>query len=108
MTFQEYLAAAAVLEGNLRDVRAEQLADEHTDTRWSEVIALYCGLAPEALGRAMIARLLDQPDTIDLEYVLVNAFYSAVDTVRKDSEFNRSVAQRIEKLRHVHPVRSVQ
>ena len=106
LTFQEYLAAAAVLEGNLRDVRAEQLADEHTDTRWSEVIALYCGLAPEALGREMIARLLDQPDTIDLEYVLVNAFYSAVDTVRKDTEFNRSVAQRIEELRHMHRARA--
>lgn len=88
-----------MLEGNLRGVRAEQLADEHTDTRWSEVIALYCGLAPEALGREMIARLLDQPDTIDLEYVLLDAFHSAVVTVREDKEFNRRVAQRIEKLR---------
>ena len=107
LTFQEYLAAAAVLEGNLRGVRAEQLAEEHTDTRWSEVIALYCGLAPEALGREMIARLLDQPDTIDLEYVLVNVFYSAVGTVREDKGFHRRVTQRIEKLRHMHRVRIV-
>ncbi len=88
LTFQEYLAAAAVLEGNLRGIRAEQLAREHADTRWSEVIALYCGLAPEALGRDMIARLLEQPDTISLVYVLVNAFYSAVDAVRNDKEFD--------------------
>ena len=107
LTFQEYLAAAAVLEGNLRGVRAEQLAEEHTDTRWSEVIALYCGLAPEVLGREMIARLLDQPDTIDLEYVLVNVFYSAVGTVREDKGFHRRVTQRIEKLRHMHRVRIV-
>ena len=96
-----------MLEGNLRDVRAEQLAVEHTDTRWSEVIALYCGLAPEALGREMIARLLDQPDTMDLEYVLVNAFDSAIDTVRKDPEFNRKVAQRIETLKHYHQIPDV-
>ncbi len=101
LTFQEYLAAAAVLEGNRRDVRAEQLVREHTDSRWSEVIALYCGLAPEALSREMIARLLDQPDTIDLAYLLVNAFDSAAETVRKDPEFNRGVAHRIDELRRL-------
>ena len=102
LTFQEYLAAVAVLEGNLRNVRPEQLAIEHADTRWTEVIALYCGLAPEALGREMVARLLDQPDTMDLEYVLVNAFETAIDAVRKDPEFNRKVAQRIEILKLLH------
>lgn len=46
LTFQEYLAARAVYEGNRLDIQAERLVREHEDDRWKEVIALYCGLAP--------------------------------------------------------------
>jgi predicted NACHT family NTPase len=40
LTFQEYLAARAVYEGNRLGIDAENLAREHHDGRWKEVIAL--------------------------------------------------------------------
>ena len=55
----------------------------------------------------MIVRLLDQPDTMDLEYVLVNAFDSAIDRVRKDPELSRKIAQRIEALKRLHQISAV-
>ena len=56
LTFQEYLAARAVHEGNRLGIDPEILAREHHDGRWREVIALYCGLAPAPAVRTMLER----------------------------------------------------
>jgi len=40
LTFQEYLAAKAIYEGNRMNIDAKRLADEHNDGRWKEVIAI--------------------------------------------------------------------
>ena len=50
LTFQEYLAALAVREGNLGNVDAAHLVKQHGDGRWKEVIALYwAGLKESSL-----------------------------------------------------------
>ena len=46
LTFQEYLAARAVHDGNRRGIDPGDPRPRHHDGRWKEVIPLYCGLAP--------------------------------------------------------------
>ena len=91
LTFQEYLAALAVHEGNRRGIDAERLAEEHEDGRWKEVIALYCGLAPAPAARAMIERLMAQPDTHQLSTVLTEAYLSSGAELSLDE--NRPLAK---------------
>lgn len=95
LTFQEYLAACAVYEGNLAKIDAAQLASEHEDGRWHEVIALYCGTAPAKDGRLMIENLIAQPDTRALAGVLAEAFLSANSEVSQDTSLRSQVLARI-------------
>ena len=95
LTFQEYLAACAVHEGNYRDIDAEQLAHEHADGRWNEVIALYCGVAPTRDARRMLERLIEQEDTEELAGVLAEAYLSSGAEVRQDQKLRRRVIERI-------------
>ncbi|GAB6042664.1 NACHT domain-containing protein [Endothiovibrio diazotrophicus] len=53
LTFQEYLAAASIYEGNSIEIDIEKLIPEANDSRWIEVINLYCGLA--SVGHAKFA-----------------------------------------------------
>ena len=77
LTFQEYLAACAVYEGNRLNIGARTLAQEHSDSRWKEVIALYCGLAPTEAARRMIEDLIIQPDSLQIAEVLAESFLSS-------------------------------
>ncbi len=91
LTFQEYLAARAVQEGNDLKVDAARLAQEHSDGRWNEVIALYCGLAPAAATRALIEFLLGQPPSEALAEVLTEAYLSTGPELLRDSALRRDV-----------------
>lgn len=93
LTFQEYLAARAVHEGNRLDIDATRLAREHADGRWREVIALYCGLAPSVATREMIERLMTQPDTRELADVLTEAYLSTGPEVSQDQTLRRRVLE---------------
>jgi hypothetical protein len=84
-----------VHEGNWRDVDVERLAKEHEDGRWSEVIALYCGLAPSPAVRSLIERLVAQSDTLFLSTVLTEAYLSAGPDLSQDSRLRRRVLERI-------------
>jgi NACHT domain-containing protein/NACHT conflict system protein len=95
LTFQEYLAASAINEGNRLGIDGEQLAREHDSGRWNEVIALYCGLAPAPTVRQMIELLVSQPDTITLSGILAEAFLSAGAEIPKDHLLRRNVLHRI-------------
>lgn len=95
LTFQEYLAARAIHEGNQPDIEAEQLAREHNDGRWQEVIALYCGLAPFREARRFIEILINTPDTLALSGVLAEAYLSSGSELAQDQEFRRRVLERI-------------
>ncbi len=95
LTFQKYLAARAVHEGNRLGIDAKRLVHEHGDGRWNEVIALYCGLAPAPVARAMIERLICQPDSLSLSTVLAEAYLSVGPELSQDTEFRRRVLERI-------------
>ena len=95
LTFQEYLAALAVHEGNSLGMDMERLVKEHADGRWNEVIALYCGLAPAPAARAMIERLIHQPDSVALATVLEEAYLSAGPELTSEASLCREVLQRI-------------
>lgn len=95
LTFQEYLAAQAVYEGNHLEIDAKQLAKEHNDGRWKEVIALYCGDASASEARKMINRLIEQPDTIELSEVLAEAYFSSGPKLAQDKNLRQKVIERL-------------
>ena len=95
LTFQEYLAARAVHEGNHLDIDPERLIQEHNDGRWHEVIALYCGLTPAPAARKMIELLIERPDTKALAMVLAEAYFSAKPDLVREKRLRRRVIERI-------------
>jgi hypothetical protein len=95
LTFQEYLAARAVHEGNRLGIDAERLVREHDDGRWKEVIALYSGLATAPVVRDVIECLIAQQDTRSLAEVLAEAYLSAGSELAQDQELRRRVLERV-------------
>ena len=94
LTFQEYLAACAVHEGNHQEITMQQLAKEHADGRWREVIPLYTGLATSLNARQMLEELLVQEDTEMLCDILLDALSSTSGEIIQNTEFRRRVLQR--------------
>jgi energy-coupling factor transporter ATP-binding protein EcfA2 len=98
LTFQEYLAALAVHEGNKCGIDIERLISEVDDGRWQEVIPLYCGLATAPDARRMIERLIAQPfkETVsNFSLVLGEAYLSAGPEILGDAELRYRVLHRI-------------
>jgi hypothetical protein len=95
LTFQEYLAARAVHEGNRLGIDAERLIREHNDARWQEVIPLYSGIAPTPATRHIIENLIIQPDTASLSIVLAESYLSAGPDLTQDPALRRKVLERI-------------
>ena len=95
LTFQEYLAARAVHEGNHLGIDPERLVQGHDDSRWHEVIALYCGLAPAPAARKMIELLIERPDTRVLAEVLAEAYFSAKPDLTRYEDLRKRVIERI-------------
>jgi hypothetical protein len=95
LTFQEYLAARAVHEGNQLRIDAETLAREHSDARWKEVIALYCGLAPTPAARVMLERLIAEDDSLEIADVLTEAYFSSGPEIRQDRDLRTRVLERL-------------
>jgi hypothetical protein len=98
LTFQEYLAARAVYEGNWRDIDVEHLLQALDDGRWQEVIPLYCGLAPAPAARALLELLLAVPvrgPASALPDVLLEAFAAAGPEIAEDDSLRQRVFQRV-------------
>lgn len=95
LTFQEYLAALAVHEGNQLGVGVERLVREHGDGRWNEVIPLYCGLAPTPAARDLIEQLISQEDTDTFSAVLADAYLLAGPDLWRDQHLRRKVLERL-------------
>ncbi|MDP2997243.1 MAG: NACHT domain-containing protein [Bryobacterales bacterium] len=95
LTFQEYLAAQAVLEGNLGGIDSERLVREHDDGRWQEVIALYAAMASLPAAGDLLDRLMAQPDTDSLGAVLAEAYLSGRPELAKDRNLRNKVLARI-------------
>jgi hypothetical protein len=98
LTFQEYLAACAIHEGNLLGWDCHRLAAEHVDARWNEVIALYCGLSTDESARKIVELLLAQPSTSSLASVLTEAYLSTKPTLLQNSELRGRVIKRVAEL----------
>ncbi|MEL7355905.1 MAG: NACHT domain-containing protein [Cyanobacteria bacterium J06560_6] len=95
LTFQEYLAARAVHEGNRLDVDVNQLVAEHDDGRWKEVTALYSGLATTPAARSLVDQLVAQSDTKSLGEVLTEAYISVGSDLAQDQELRKRVLKRV-------------
>lgn len=95
LTFQEYLAAQAIYEGNRMDIDINRLAKEHDDGRWKEVIALYCGDASASDARKMIELLIAQPTTSELSAVLAEAYLSSGPKLVHDTKLRKKLIERI-------------
>jgi len=103
LTFQEYLTARAVHEGNRRGIDIERLAREVNDGRWQEVIPLYCGLAPAPDTRRMIESLISQPyidEDSKVGLVLAEAFLASGPEILGDEELRQKVFYRIASSPH--------
>lgn len=95
LTFQEYLAASAVHEGNLLGILPEKLVQDHSDPRWQEVIALYCGLTTTPSARSVVEGLIALEDSPMLGEVLAEAYLSSGPELTQDTEMERNVVTRI-------------
>ncbi|KOP24520.1 hypothetical protein AMR41_20565 [Hapalosiphon sp. MRB220] len=95
LTFQEYLAARAIHEGNRLGVDVKQLVQEHDDGRWKEVIALYCGLATKPVVRDLVEQLIAQSDTESLGEVLTEAYFATGSELAQDRELRQRVLERV-------------
>lgn len=95
LTFQEYLAAQAIHEGNHLGLNAEHLVNGHDDPRWQEVIALYCGLCTDVAALEIIRSLMAQPNSLSIGPVLTEAYRAAKGRIGKDEGFRASVIERI-------------
>lgn len=95
LTFQEYLAARAVHEGNQVGVDADQLVREHDDGRWQEVIALYCGLTTTPAARNVIEGLIEQLDTESLADVVTEAYFASGQEWAQDYALRHRVLKRV-------------
>jgi hypothetical protein len=94
LTFQEYLSARAVHEGNRAGIDVKRLVNEHNDGRWNEVIALYCGLAPAPAARELIENLMACQNSESLPWVLAEAYLSAGE-LSQDASLRGRVMERI-------------
>lgn len=95
LTFQEYLAAQAIHEGNHLGLNAEHLVNGHDDPRWQEVIALYCGLSTDIGALEMIRSLMAQPNSLSIGSVLAEAYRAAKGCIGIDENFRSRVIERI-------------
>lgn len=95
LTFQEYLAARAVHEGNRRGIDIPRLAREHRDPRWQEVIPLFCGTATAGAALEMVEALIAVPRSASVSSVLSEAFLSARPDLLRNGKLRRRVIERV-------------
>ena len=95
LTFQEYLAARAIHEGNKQGITPQQLVTEPDDSRWREVIALYAGVTTTPAVRELIEGLIIQEDTILLGEVLADVYFATNEDLKQDAELRKRVIKRI-------------
>jgi predicted NACHT family NTPase len=91
LTFQEYLAARAIHEGNRSGIGIEQLIREYDDPRWQEVIALYCGIspAPVAIAKQVIEALAAHSNVSGA--LIGEAYFSSGPELAEDNELRHKV-----------------
>lgn len=95
LTFQEYLAAQAIHEGNRLGLDFGHLVHGHDDPRWQEVTALYCGLSTDSAALELMRNLMAQPNTRSIGQVLAEAYQAAQGRIGNDKGFRTDIIKRI-------------
>lgn len=95
LTFQEYLSARAIHEGNNLKITPEKLCIECDDGRWKEVIALYCGIASAPMAIKMLKTLIKQKDSTPLESVITEAYLSSSAKLSTETKLRKNILNRI-------------
>jgi hypothetical protein len=101
LTFQEYLAARAVHEGNKLGITPQTLVKEYNKARWEEVIPLYCGIVPPPAARGMLENLAACKGNGSLCRLLAEAYFTSGSELTIDSETRRLVVSRIARKAYV-------
>jgi len=95
LTFQEYLAALAVSEGNHKQIDMPYIVNSHKDGRWQEVIALYCGLSSSNASRALLEELSNR-DNFNSE-VLLEAYLSSGTEISHEQQLRERIIELVAK-----------
>ena len=101
LTFQEYLAARAIHEGNQLGISIEQLIGERGDPRWQEVIPLYCGLAPAPAARKAVEALMGVGDGRGA--ILAESYLTAGPELAQDHDLRHRVIWETANRQSDHP-----
>lgn len=95
LTFQEYLAAQAIHQGNRRGVATDTLVRGHADPRWREVIPLYSGSGTDAAARAFIEELMGVEDSGMRGILIADAYLASERGLADDKELRMRVLDTI-------------
>ena len=95
LTFQEFLAAQAIHEGNLLGMGPDILAPGHADPRWQEVVVLFCGLSTASSALAALRDLMESANSDSLGAVLADAYRAAEGRIGTDQGLRARILDRI-------------
>jgi hypothetical protein len=95
LTFQEYMAATAIDEGNERGVDEKYLVANRGDQRWQEVLPLYMRVISAQSARRFLRRMIKQPDAPDLGRAIRDYWQAAKAEVRDDAALRAEVVTRV-------------
>jgi energy-coupling factor transporter ATP-binding protein EcfA2 len=95
LTFQEYMAATAIDEGNERGIDDKYLVSNCGDERWQEVLPLYMRAVTAQSARRFLRLMIAQPDTPDLATTIGNCWQAAKVEVRDDAVLRTEVVTRV-------------
>jgi len=91
LTFQEYLAAQAIHEGNRRGVSILHFVEHHDDPRWREVIPLFAGAGTATAARELLRALMTATDKGHRGAVLGDAYLAAERQLATDAPLREDV-----------------
>lgn len=83
LTFQEYLAALAIHNGNSLKFTPNNLAENYLERKWMEVIPLYCGLTTDINAKNLIGKLLRKDPSDELSSIIAHAVAAADKKITK-------------------------
>ncbi|TVS20087.1 MAG: NACHT domain-containing protein [Planctomycetaceae bacterium] len=98
LTFQEYLAALAVDQGNELKITRDELLRDYADTRWREVLPLLCGMSSRQTAREVLEQLISFDESLELAEVLNDAYWTSLREIGGNKTLRQRVLTRILEL----------
>jgi len=94
LTFQEYLAAVAVREGNQLGIDEKWLIREHHESRWKEVLPLFCGIT-SSRAKHVLEQLCQQELTEELGELLADSYQVCNSSIKNDRIFTEDIIKSV-------------